>query len=161
MLTEIQLFECTNTKHIWMLTKKGQVITFNLILTLIWFFNGNFDTWKWKVCYTSQYVFANPHRQTQSTSQLSCEDRVSLVWVDLHVSFCRQQYRKRAPAVRLVYPPFFYKLRFSSSSVSGDLNSSISVTIWNCNHVHTDIFSHNDRYYHLPKYWSFPLNHPV
>jgi len=41
-----------------------------------------------------------------------------------------------------------------------DSNSSISVTIQNSTHVHTNFFSHNNRY-HLQKYWPFLLNHPV
>jgi len=47
--------------------------------------------------------------------QLVFEDGVLFVWVDLHVSLCRQQHSNCERAVSLLYPPLFFKLRLSFS----------------------------------------------
>jgi len=62
------------------------------------------------------------HSQLQQcTLQFVCEDRVLFVRVDLHVSLCGQQEPKCKRAICLVYPHFFYKLRFSSNPTNKNL----------------------------------------
>jgi len=52
------------------------------------------------------------HRQPEWTLRVEWEDRMLYAWVDLHVSVCGQQHPKCERAIRLMYPPFFFKLRF-------------------------------------------------
>ena len=115
------------------------------------------------------------HHQPQCTFQLVCQDRVLFVWVDRHVSLCRQQHPKCDRATS-VYPPFLFFLSFFflfsslfiqpdkqtlNGVISGDSKSSISVTNQPLTQLHINLCSDDDRHYHLPKYWHFLLNHPV
>ena len=90
-----------------------------------WKFNFKFDLiFQWQFWYTEMTSLLHflinvrkPHRQTQSTLQLSCEDRVLFVWADLQLSFCRNQLSKCVnmkffsqslivlPPKMLVFPP--------------------------------------------------------
>ena len=83
---------------------------------------------EWQICYTEitdllQFITNDrkSHRQPQCTLQLASEVRVLFVWVDLHVSLCRQQHPKCERAIRLVYPPSFCKLRTSCSPTNKKL----------------------------------------
>ena len=61
-----------------------------------------------------------PH-QPQSTLKLIGEDRMLLIWIDLHVPLCGQLHPKRHQAIHLVYPPSFCKLRSSSNTTNKNL----------------------------------------
>ena len=64
-----------------------------------------------------------------------CEDGVIFVWVELQVSAGGQQHPKCQRTIRIVNPPFFWKLRSSSDPINKNLrtkhpdsNSAISAT---------------------------------
>jgi hypothetical protein len=100
-----------------------------------------------------------------------CQDGVLFVSVDLYVSLCRRQHLKCEGAIRLVYPPFFCKLFTSSAPTNKNLTelsleikqTQTAVSRWalKLDTCSLELFSHNDRYYHLTKYWPFVLHHPV
>ena len=113
-VTGIELFESTVTKALIMVTRKEKLLTLSLIFVSVMF--------KWQICYTEmthllQFTINihKSHRQPHCSSQLVCEDRVLFVWVDLHLSLRWQQRPKCEPAIRLLYPPSFCKLRCPSS----------------------------------------------
>ena len=109
-----------------------------------------------------------PYCQPQCTSKLLCEDLVLFVWADLHISVCRQRHSECERAIRLASPPFFCKICSSSNPKNRnltDLDRKIR-TAASGNHLELDtcsyeLFNHNGRCYHLPKYCPFLLNHPV
>ena len=75
-----------------------------------------------------------------------CQNGVLFVSVDLRLSLLRQQHPKCQPAIRLLYPSFFCKLRTSSKPTNQNLhyehsNSCKSVNIHNYTYVHTSFFS--------------------
>jgi hypothetical protein len=61
------------------------------------------------------------HCQPQRTLQLVCQDDVLFVSVDVRPSLCFQQRPKCEPAIRLLYPNFFCKLRSSSKPTNKNL----------------------------------------
>jgi hypothetical protein len=127
------------------------------------------------ICYTEmknliQFTInvSKSHCLPQCSLQLVCEDRAFSVGVDLHVSARRQQHQKCERAVRLVYSPYVNfachpvpeteNVRVSALEIQTALSRSTS-TIRHL--LILTLFSHNGRYYHLPKYWHFLPNHPV
>jgi len=99
--------------------------------------------------------------QLQCTLQIMREDRVffdfELIFTFLYAG--RQQYQKCERAIRLVYPPLSCELpslsnatKISNGVRSVDSNSPVFLSIHNYTHVHMNLFSYNDRYYHFPKY---------
>ena len=113
-----------NTKAFWMVIKKEKN---NLLLSF-------HEILKWRIWYTQMtdllrftISVPNSHRQPERTSQLVCEDRVLFVWVDIHVSLCRQQRPKCWQAVSLVCPPFFCKLRCSSNRTNKIINKQMDI----------------------------------
>ena len=110
------------------------------------------------------------HLHLQCTLQLVWKDRVFFFFPFLlHSSLCPRQHRKCELSIRLVYPPFFCKLRSSSDPTNKNLREMgleiqrvclqrlkiLHVFIYIC------IYIRNYRYYHLAKYWPFVLNRPV
>ena len=99
-----------------------------------------------------------------------CEDRMLFLWVYFCVSLCRQQHPKCKQAIRLVYAPFFCKLRSSSKSLkqkskgvvleisTAPSSSAFRIIrhMFTCNFFLTisDIIT-------PPDYWPSHLNHPV
>jgi len=118
MVTEVELFESTSTKTLWMTTKKDKLLIvhftcFNLNLI----FNVNFVTKKWQICYSWKSTFEN------STSSLNAIcNPCAKIWVDLHTSLYGLQHTKCERAIRLVSPLLFGKLRFSSTLTDKNLN---------------------------------------
>jgi hypothetical protein len=53
-VTEIQLFESTNTKPLWMVIKNEKVLPVDFIWILISCLNEKFVRHKWQICYSSQ-----------------------------------------------------------------------------------------------------------
>jgi hypothetical protein len=91
------------------------------------------------------------HRQPQWTSRLVCEVRVFFSLFDISGFLFGQLHPKYERTIRLVYPLFFCKPRFSSNTKKNlrgreercapCLNSSISITISNYTHVQINFFS--------------------
>jgi len=84
-------------------------------------------------------------------------------WCVLRLSWSSRFFmrRKCERALRLVYPPFSCKIRYSSNLQNKNLtdsNSFKSVTIQN---VGMNFSCHSDQHCRLPKYWPLLLNHPV
>jgi hypothetical protein len=52
MATEIELFESTNSKALWIVIKKEKLFTVNFIFILIECLNKEFVTRKWQICYS-------------------------------------------------------------------------------------------------------------
>ena len=130
--TEIELFESTNTKALWVVTKKEKLRNCYTEMTNLLQFGTN--------------VRKSQH-QPECTLRVKWEDRVlySYIWVDLHVSVCGQQHPKYEWAIRLVFTPFFLKLRFfqtrDKNLMELDLEIQfISVTVQNQAHYHMNLF---------------------
>jgi hypothetical protein len=82
-------------------------------------------------CCSSESV---TYRYSGSSIQNASEHFVSWIQLSFLTAFFIQSLKRNCNRVR-----------------SEDLNNSISVTIPNCTHVHMNFYSHNYRYYHLPK----------
>jgi hypothetical protein len=105
--TCVQFWTFIEIVHFWIFNYESIVngntelqITVNCILILIF---------SWQIYYNFQKIFRS------LTVSFVCEDHALFVGVDLHVSFPGQQYPKCKRVVRLLYPPFFCKLRCSSN----------------------------------------------
>jgi hypothetical protein len=91
-------FECTNRKALWIVINTDKLLT------------GNFNLmFKRQTCYT-EITFVTVHdrcskfpRSTSVQSKVLCEDCMLFVWVDLHVSLCRQQHPKCERAIGQVF----------------------------------------------------------
>jgi hypothetical protein len=137
-----------------------------------WYLCCNFNfICQWKIWYTedtflqSKINIKKSYRRSQCTWQLVCEDGVIFVWVDLHVSFCRQQHTNCLPAIRLVYP-FFCELYTSSKPTNKPLTQTYRFKQYYLG-KHSEL---NTCQYelvfsqwtvHLQKYWRYSLNHFV
>jgi len=82
-----------------------------------------------------------------------------VVWVDLHVYFHRQQHPKCKRAVRLMYPPFFCKRRFSSIPPTR-INGLWSGSSNNSNSLISNLFSSQWLILAPPKILIFPSESP-
>jgi hypothetical protein len=70
-----------------------------------------------------------------------CENRLLFVWVDPHVSSCRQQHPECERAIRLAYPNLYCKLPSSSNSTNNKFNKQIqSRSPISIRHIFTWIF---------------------
>ena len=119
--------------------RKEKLLTVNFTLILISCLNGKFVMFTinmWQFC------------QLQCTLQLACHQFVSCIH---HLSF-----------VHLLFmQPHKQKSNKSEKRESWTVHARFKQLYLN-NHSELDkLFSHNDQYYHLPKYFSFLLNHPV
>jgi hypothetical protein len=89
-VTEIVLFDSANTEALWMILKKEELLAIN--------FNFNVMV-KWQIYYTEitnllQFTTNvwKSHCQAQCTLHVMYRDCMLFVWVDIHVSLCRQQH---------------------------------------------------------------------
>ena len=106
----------------------------------------------------------------------SCAKIVCLSQLIFTIIYSGSSIQKCEPEIRLVYAAFFYKRRSYSDPTEKKSNASEKKDGWNvcarfkqicfdndlelhsCSY---NFYPHNDRYYHLPNYWPFLLNHPV
>jgi hypothetical protein len=111
LFARVELSKSANTEVLWMVIKTSYS----------WLYCNFTFILKWQICYTEMTSLLQftiniwkSHCRSQCTLQLACEDRMLFVWVDLHVSLCRQQHPKCERVICLVYLPFFLKLCSSS-----------------------------------------------
>ena len=109
-------------------------------------------------------------RQLQWNLWFVFEDRVMFIWVVLHVSLCGQQHPKcdiasnlSGVSTFLLQTSLFNQTdkQKSSAVMSGDSDSSLSVKYSELETRSYELFTHNDRYYHLQKYLQLLLNRPL
>ena len=110
------------------------------------------------------------HRSTQTNKMRSCKVRWGWRWNFLtfmancnkFCHFCVKicHLSVKLNFIKLTVSNFSFFITIHNDFIFVDSYSSISVTIRNKTHV-LWTFSCNGRYYHLPKYWPYFLNHPV
>jgi len=164
MVTAIELFGPTNVRALWI------VIEWNYLLLILLYFsvqvtnllhrNDKFGTVRNKcsiIPLSSSLHFATLVRKLRVV-RLSWSSR----FVMLAAASILRGTNSSDVSTFILYTSLFIQTHKQKSSGfrSGDWNSSISATFHNQTHVHF-LFSCNDRYYYLPKYWLFLLNHPL
>ena len=94
-------------------------------------------------------------RQRQCPLKPVCEDSELFVWVGLHVSLCWQQHPYCVRAIRLLYPPFFWKL----PSTSNPTNKNLTKLAWR--HKELDLDNHSKIDTYLCKLCFLAMTHTI
>jgi hypothetical protein len=161
-----ELFGSTDTKAMWMVVKKEK------LFLILFFFNFMF---KLQICYTEMINFVTVHNKyskippSASVKLCNWSAKIACCSSQLISTFLYAGSSIQNRSAQFVTCTHLSLVNFALNPTpqtklwvgSVDSDSSVSVIIQNWAPIHMQFFSHNDRYYHLRKYWPFLPNHPV